>query len=101
MFLNIVYTPSEIEYCEAKRNSKFYHYAGRFAAKEALFKAVSSLLKNKYDLSWKNAQIINDEFGNPKVEFLSIKFDKIQSIDISISHCKEYAVSTVIVIVNE
>ena len=30
-FLNIIYTPADIEYCESKRNAKFYHYAGRFA----------------------------------------------------------------------
>lgn len=99
-FLNIIYTEEEIKYCESKKNSKYYHYAGRFAAKEAIFKAVSSLLKDKFDLSWKNAQIINDANGNPKVEFLDVKVNDIQSLDISISHCKEYAVATVIAMVN-
>lgn len=100
-FLNMLFTPDEIEYCESKRNAKYYHYAGRFAAKEAIFKAVSSLLKNKFDISWHNAQVINDENGNPKIEFLDIKFDKIKNIDISISHCKEYAVATVVAMVEE
>lgn len=98
-FLNIIYTPKEIEYCESKKMSKYYHYAGRFAAKEAIFKAISSLLENKYDISWHNAEIVNDESGNPKVEFLGIKFPQIKSFDISISHCKEYAVATVVAIV--
>lgn len=97
-FLNIIYTKEEIKYCESKKASKYYHYAGRFAAKEALFKAVSTLLKDKFDLSWKNAQIVNDENGNPQVEFIDIKINNIQNIDVSISHCKEYAVSTVIVV---
>ena len=100
-FLNIIYTPAEIEYCESKKVSKYYHYAGRFAAKEAIYKAVSPLLKNKFDISWHNAQVINDENGNPKIEFLDIKIDKIKNIDISISHCKEYAVATVIVMVED
>lgn len=100
-FLNMLFTPDEIEYCESKRNAKYYHYAGRFAAKEAIFKAVSSLLENKFDISWHNAQVINDENGNPKIEFLDIKFDQIKNIDISISHCKEYAVATVVAIVEE
>ena len=100
-FLNIIYTPAEIEYCESKKVSKYYHYAGRFAAKEAIYKAVSPLLNHKFDISWHNAQVINDENGNPKVEFLDIKINKIKNIDISISHCKEYAVATVVVFVED
>ena len=100
-FINILFTPVEIEYCESKRNAKYYHYAGRFAAKEAIFKAVSPLLKNKFDMSWHNAEVINDENGNPKIKFLDIRFNKIKSIDISISHCKEYAVATVVVMAEE
>ena len=45
-FLNLIYTPTEIEYCESKKAAKYYHYAGRFAAKEAIYKAVYPLLKN-------------------------------------------------------
>lgn len=100
-FLKLVFTPKEIEYCEKRKAAKYYHYAGRFAAKEAIFKAVSSLLENKFDISWHNAEVINDENGNPKIEFLDIKFDKIKNIDISISHCKEYAVATVVAIIEE
>ncbi len=100
-FINLIYTPAEIEYCESKKNSKYYHYAGRFAAKEAIFKAVSPLLKNKFDISWHNAEVLNDENGRPYINFLDIKFDKIKSIDISISHCKECAVATVIAKVEE
>ena len=73
------------------------HYAARFAAKEAIYKAVSSLLKERFSISWQNAQVINDENGNPKVEFIDIEFPEIQNIDISISHCREYAVATVVI----
>lgn len=100
-FLNIIYTPREIEYCESKKNAKYYHYAGRFAAKEAIYKAASSILEHKFDLSWHNAQVVNDENGNPKVEFLNIDIKKIKDIDISISHCREYAVATVIIVTEE
>ena len=82
-------------------NAKCEHYAARFAAKEAIYKAVSGLLENKFDISWHNAQVINDKNGNPKIEFLDIKLDKLKSIDISISHCKEYAVATVIAVVED
>ena len=96
-FLEIVYTPTEIEYCESKNQAKYCHYAGRFAAKEAIYKAVSGLLKERFAISWQNAQVINDENGNPKVEFIGIEFPEIKNIDISISHCKEYAVATVVI----
>lgn len=99
-FLNLIYTPREIEYCESKRVSKYYHYAGRFAAKEAIYKAVSQLLKNKFEISWQNAEVINDENGNPKINFIDIEFKQIKNIDISISHCKEYAVATVVLIID-
>lgn len=100
-FVNIIYTPAEIEYCESKKAAKYYHYAGRFAAKEAIFKTVSPLLKSKFDISWHNAEVINDENGNPQIKFIDIKFNKIKNIDISISHCKEYAVATVVAMVEE
>lgn len=96
-FLDKVYTKSEITYCEAKKIAKYQHYAGRFAAKEAIFKAISPFLENKYDISWKNIEIINDEKGRPKVHFIGICFSKMQQIDVSISHLKEYATSTAVV----
>ena len=100
-FLNLIYTEAEIAYCESKKNAKYSHYAGRFAAKEAIYKAVSTLLPERFGISWKDAQVINDENGNPKIEFLKIKFEQIKSIDISISHCKEYAVATVTILTDE
>lgn len=97
-FIEEIYTQKEIEYCESKKNAKYQHYAARFAAKEAIFKAVSKLLNNKFDISWKNAEIVNDENGRPYINFLNTKIiEKIEDIDISISHCKEYAVATVVV----
>lgn len=100
-FLNLIYTPKEIEYCESTRNAKYCHYAGRFASKEAIFKTVSALLPDKFGISWKDVQIVNDENGNPKIEFLKVQFEQIKSIDISISHCKEYAVATVTILIDE
>ena len=41
-----------------------------------------------------------DKNGNPKINFLDIEFKNIKNIDISISHCKEYAVATVVAIVD-
>lgn len=98
-FKNKIYTEKEIEYCESKKNAKFQHYAGRFAAKEAIFKAISELLDDKFEISWKDAEVLNDDQGKPRVTFTSAKLqEKIENIDISISHCKEYATANVVII---
>lgn len=95
-FCERVFTEKEIQYCESKKTQKYQHYAARFAAKEAVFKAISSELKNKYDISWKDIEILNDENGRPYVNINS-PIKTIENIDISISHCKQYAVANVIV----
>ena len=100
-FLEKIYTESEIKYCESKGKMKYQHYAARFAGKEAIFKAISDLLKDKYEISWKNAEIANDEKGRPVVKFQNISKEleeKIVNIDVSLSHIKEFAIATVIVI---
>ena len=60
VFLNSIFTQNEIVYCNSKGNNMYQHYAARFAAKEAIFKAISYLLEDKFELSWKNAEISND-----------------------------------------
>ena len=95
-FLNKVFTEKEIEYCENKKMQKYQHYAARFAAKEAVLKAISQLLDSKFDIEWKEIEVLNDEEGRPFVNLLK-KDIPIDEIDISISHCKTYAVASVIV----
>lgn len=73
-FQNKVYTKKEIEYCESKKSHKFESYAGRFAGKEAVFKAISGYLDNKYQIGWKDIEILNDKNGRP---FVNLKFEKI------------------------
>lgn len=97
-FLKKVFTDREIKYCESRKTQKYQHYAGRFAAKEAAFKAVSKFLENKYSVSWKDFEIINDKQGRPKINLLNVNTDNIESIDVSISHCKLYATANVVVI---
>jgi len=107
-FLNRIFTPVEIEYCESKNIAKFEHYSGRFAAKEAIFKAISTVLDNKYSLTWKNMEITNDKEGKPKVSFVNLdseelkaNLEKIKNIDISISHIKENAVGAAVAEIEE
>ena len=99
-FLNRVYTEKEIQYCESKKNQKFQHYAARFAAKEATFKAISILLEDKYSICWKDIEIINNSAGKPTVNILGVDTKRIESLSISISHCKEYATANVVAVIN-
>lgn len=96
-FIYEIYTAKEIEYCESKGKAKYEHYAARFAAKEAIFKAISNMLDNKYSITWQNAQILNNRDGRPYIEFIDKEFKQIESIDISLSHCKEYAIANVVI----
>lgn len=96
-FLKKVFTQNEIEYCESKKAQKYQHYAARFAAKEAIFKAISQNLPDKFALSWSDYEVINNEDGRTIVKLKNFDMSSIEDIDLSISHCKQYAVATVVV----
>jgi len=87
-FLDRIYTQKEQNYCNAKNNSST-HYSGKFAAKEAVKKALlsSNIIQN---ISLKNIEILNRNDGCPfvKIKNLSINSD---SILLSISHTDEFA----------
>ena len=97
-FIERVYTEKEIEYCQSRKRQKYQHYAGRFAAKEAAFKAISKILDDKYSVCWKDFETINDGQGRPSIILHNINTEKIESIDVSISHCKEYAIANVVIL---
>lgn len=67
--LGKIYTKKEQEYCESKKNVKYQHYAVRFAAKEAIFKAISNKLENKFDISWNDVEILNTESRKTMYKF--------------------------------
>ena len=96
-FKSDIFTENEVKYCETHKNQKFQHYAARFAAKEAIFKAISKKLDKNY--SWKDFEIVNDKNGKPEVN-LKQNIKEIESIDVSISHCKEYAIASVVMLFN-
>ncbi len=94
-FLETVFTPKEIEYCEARKAQKYQHYAARFAVKEAAFKALSAHIK---DLScWRAFEVVKMENGRPSVD-IKCEIEGLQGIDVSISHCKLYATANVVAI---
>lgn len=108
-FLNRIYTQNEIEYCNKSGEIKYQHFAARFAAKEAVFKAISQFTFGREGASWKDIEVINIERGKPviNVDSLKNKLGKtvnnliLEDIDISISHIKEYAVASVVAVFNQ
>ena len=97
-FLNKIYTKMEIQYCESKGKTKYEHYAARFAVKEAAFKALSEGVEDKYQISWKDVETSNDENGRPEVEILFLNPKNVENVDVSISHCRDYAIANVTVL---
>lgn len=97
-FINRIYTQNEIDYCEKKKDQKYESYAVRFAAKEAVYKAVSS--KAEESISWQDIEITNDEKGKPYVN-LKKEIEGLDYIEISLSHSKEYAVAYAIAVFKE
>jgi holo-[acyl-carrier protein] synthase len=89
-FLDRIFTEEELENAKT-RGSLHQHLAGRFAAKEAVFKALG-----ERDLNWKDVQILNDKDGKPCCRILNGKSRKID-VHISISHVKNYAVASAII----
>ena len=96
-FLGKVYTEAEIEYCQSKKKAAV-SFAARFAAKEAVLKALGTGMRNN---SWQDIEILNNNLGKPEVN-LSAKTKKkadelkVSSIFLSISHEKEYSIAQVI-----
>lgn len=92
-FLNEVYTKKEIEYCKSKNTMQYQHFAARFAGKEAIFKAISTTLKSKYDITWTDIEILNNKEGRPYIILNKEKIGQELEIDISLSHIKDYAIA--------
>ena len=89
-FSDRVFTKKELENAKT-RGGLYQHLAGRFAAKEAVFKALGNIR-----LNMKEVEILNDKDGRPFCHILSDKGKGMQ-IHVSISHVKNYAVANAIV----
>ncbi len=96
-FLKRVFTPREIQYCMGKKN-KSQHFAVRFAAKEAVWKALSEVLKNlNRTVSHNQVGIKNTAAGKPEVVLPPALSKWKKKISISLSHTNAYAVATAFV----
>lgn len=97
-FLKRVYTAKEIEYCSNTGKMKYQHYAARFAAKEAVFKAISSKLPKETEDIWTKIEVQNDNTHKPIVNLERLNLASIESMDLSLSHIAEYAVASFTII---
>ena len=92
-FIQRVYTEHEIRYCSV-RKSATQHYAGRWAAKEAVLKAIGTgWIKG---ISWRDVEVHNLAGGNPTIRLSGGALEEcekrgITDMQISISHCRSHA----------
>jgi holo-[acyl-carrier protein] synthase len=97
-FLSRIFTERELAYCEHKKN-KYQHLAARFAAKESVMKAVGrGWLQG---LNWTDIEVVNLPSGAPAINAYGtlralMEQQHITAFAVSLSHCKEYAIATVI-----
>ncbi len=98
LFLERVYTKKEVAYCQ-KRASSYQHFAGRWAAKEAVLKALGTGWAK--GIAWRDVEVLTLPSGQPRVlvhgavEELS-KQAGITGYLLSISHCRSHATATAV-----
>ncbi len=93
LFISRVYTPHEIQYCQS-RKAATQHFAGRWAAKEAVLKALGTGWRK--GISWRDIEVRNDPGGRPSVALRGGARDVVERLGISemlisISHCRSHA----------
>lgn len=93
-FKKHTFTDKEKSYCDLKPNPAI-HYAGRFAAKEAIKKALySSGIINS--INFIDIEIVSSDYGVPEVQLSYPNLNNIQ-VKVSISHIEEYAIAFAVV----
>jgi holo-[acyl-carrier protein] synthase len=93
LFLERVFTAREIRYCQQRKRAT-EHFAGRWAAKEAVFKCLGTGWSR--GMAWTDIEIRNEPNGRPHVLMCGAAKDLAQALGIadillSISHCRAYA----------
>lgn len=89
-FTHKLFTDPEQNYCYGQ-NDPAIRFAGRFAAKEAIAKALGTGFGHQ--LSWLDIEINNNDLGKPQVTLCPslLQYYNNPRILLSISHCQEYA----------
>ena len=93
LFINRVYTPTEIQYCQSRKMAT-QHFAGRWAAKEAILKALGTGWRR--GISWRDVEVRSSPGGKPVVAMRGGARDVVERLGIgqmliSISHCRSHA----------
>ena len=97
-FAQKVYTAREVAYCEGRGGGKYESYAGRFAGKEAVLKALWLGIRH----SLREVEILNEESGRPRVILhgKTLEYAEaagVEEIEITISHTRELAQAVALV----
>ena len=97
-FLERVFTPEEIRYCESKAN-KAERYAGRFAAKEAAMKAIGTGWNR--GVTWHDVEVQRIPGGRPSIAFHNKAAEFFRNLGavrahLSITHTADQAMAQVI-----
>jgi holo-[acyl-carrier protein] synthase len=97
-FLRRVYTAREREYCERFKN-KYERYAGRFAAKEAVMKALGTGWSR--GVRWVDVEVVREKGGRPTIKLVGEAANvarrlNVKNIAVSITHTAEQAFAQVI-----
>ncbi|HMD79338.1 MAG TPA: holo-ACP synthase [Nitrososphaerales archaeon] len=96
-FFARVFSKSEIRYCNSKAGPA-RHFAGTFAAKEAVVKAVNQPLRKTVKVS--EVGIVRSKTGVPSVRWFGAK-PKGLEVRVSISHTTHYAVAVALAMLRE
>ena len=99
IFLRKIFTDAEIGYCRSRKNPA-QHFAARFAAKEAVSKALSTGWSGEFE--WKNVEVTNELSGKPNVTLhgstaAALKNSKVH---LSLSHSETAVVALAVIEVN-
>ena len=100
LFINRVYTTEEISYCQSRKQAT-QHFTGRWAAKEAVLKALGTGWRR--GITWRDVEVRNEPSGKPIVAVRGGAKEVIEQLGItqiliSISHCRSHATATAIAI---
>ncbi len=98
-FLARMFTPGEVAYCGAGEH-RVRRLAARFAAKEAVLKALGTGLR---EVKWTDIEVINDPLGKPSIRLGGrlaeiAREQGVTKLHVSLSHCKEYALAQVVAV---
>ncbi len=103
LFIDRVYTAVEIEYCRSRKQAT-QHFAGRWAAKEAILKAMGTGWRR--GISWRDIEVRNNEGGKPTVALRGgarevVEHLGVGDILVTISHCRSHATAFAIALARE